>query len=355
MFKRDDIILLLGAGASAEAGIPDSEKMIDELESLIASDGKWTEFRKLYLYLRSSIIFADGLEGAFGDLVSFNIERLVNVLDELMMKERHVLYPFVGAWNPKLQEVAGDDFENVRQFRSSIVQILRDQWVTLPRSESADYYQGLLRFQQEFEHPLRVFSLNYDLCVEQTCGYDQVQRGFVERIWDWRMFDEALEDQLPILLYKLHGSLDWYFKGGQTHFVDATQTIEANDYAMIFGTSYKLQYVDPFLFLAYELRKWTLESARLIICIGYGFNDQHINGILAQALNQERGRILVAVTGPSDEGVELGRIVQSLNVAATQVKVQTCGAREFFESELSLGSLSQFVSESEFYFPEVID
>jgi len=33
--------------------------------------------------------------------------------------------------------------------------------------------------------------------------------------------------------------------------------------AIILGAMYKLQYVDPFLFLAYEFRKWMLES-RLI-------------------------------------------------------------------------------------------
>ena len=49
----------------------------------------------------------------------------------------------------------------------------------------------------------------------------------------------------------------------------------------------KLQYVDPFLFLANEFRKWTLES-KLIISIGYGFGDEHINGILGQALKKSR-------------------------------------------------------------------
>ena len=259
-FKRDEIILLLGAGASVEAGIPDSGKMIDEMQDLVSNDPEWSRYRELYRYLRSSIFFADGLEGIFDDKVPFNIERLVNVLDELQKKERHALYPFVGAWNPKLQEVAGAKFENVRNFRNAIIQILRDKWVPLREKESAAYYRRLLCFQKKYQHPLRVFSLNYDLCIEQSCGSASVQRGFSGRIWDWRMFDETSEEPPPLLLYKLHGSLDWEFKDGQVQYSDSPSTIEADDIALIFGTSYKLQYVDPFLFLVYELRRWTLDA-----------------------------------------------------------------------------------------------
>ena len=65
-----------------------------------------------------------------------------------------------------------------------------------------------------------------------------------------------------------------------------------------------MQYVDPFLFLAYELRRWTLDSARLIISVGYGFNDDHINGILEQSLRQNPSRKLLAIVGPGSEEFE---------------------------------------------------
>jgi len=110
VFRRDDIVLFLGAGASVDAGMPDSSEMIERIEHLVTQNADWTGFRDLYRYIRSSIFFADGLEGIVGESVHYNIERLVNVLEELQKKERHALYPFVGAWNPKLLEVAGDDF-----------------------------------------------------------------------------------------------------------------------------------------------------------------------------------------------------------------------------------------------------
>ena len=355
VFKRDEIVLLLGAGASVEAGIPDSQKMVGEIEKLVSTETDWKRYQELYRYLRSSIFFADGLQGKFNEDVPFNIERLVNVLDELQKKEGHALYPFVGAWNPKLQEVAGVDFINVQEFRNVIVQTLRDQWVTLSETESASYYRGLLRFQKEYEHPLRVFSLNYDLCVEQTCGSTLVQRGFSERTWDWRMFDETSEDPKPLLLYKLHGSLDWYFRDGQVLYTDATQSIKNEDIALIFGTSYKLQYLDPFLFLAYELRRWTLDASKIIVCIGYGFSDDHINGILGQALRQNHERKLLAITGPGNECAAKKVVVASLDVQECQVLVRATRGSEFLEKGLSIATLAKLFPIESDLIPEIRD
>ena len=361
IFGRDEVILLLGAGASVEAGIPDSNKMVQEINDLVNEEQEWIRFRDLYRYIRSSVFYADGLEGMFGDAVSFNIERLVNVLDELYKRERHVLYPFVGAWNPKLLDVAGNEFENARDFRSNIIDILRNEWVVLTEEETADYYSGLLRFQKEYEYSLRIFSLNYDLCVEKICGLENVERGFSQREWKWQQFNETSEDPPPLLLYKLHGSVDWYFaEDGKVRYYDSPSPIKSEEVALIFGASYKLQYIDPFLFCAYELRRWTLDSARVIVCIGYGFNDPHINGILKQALRQDSKRILLAVTGQKlgnelKEVHEQERIYKELGVQKEQVKVIACNAKEYFENDLTVHNLTALFPQEDDLFPPIPD
>ena len=353
VFKRNEIIFLLGAGASVEAGIPDSNRMVRNIEEAVSGDeSKWTRYKGLYRYIRSSVFYADGLDGIFDDDVPYNVERLVNVLDELQKRERHTLYPFVGAWNPKLLDLAGAEFEHVRGFLDEIINTLRNNWVVLPQRETAEYYQGLLRFQREFEFPLRVFSLNYDLCVEEICGRENVQRGFSDREWDWRLFDESSDDPVPLLLYKLHGSTDWYFtRNGGVSYYDSTSSITNDEIALIFGTSYKLQYVDPFLFLAYELRRWTLDTARLVVCVGYGFNDDHINGILQQSLRQNRCRKLLAVFGPADNSntsQKAKHIADLLTANEDQVVVEDCGAKRFLDCRLSIDALSK-------HFPSELD
>ena len=313
----------------------------------------WKQYEELYHYIKSSIFFAEGIRGFFGDQVSFNIERLANVLDELPQQEGHVLYPFVGAWHAKLQEVSGIRFQSVNGFRSAIVQILRNDWVALGETEKANYYKGLLRFQREYEYPLRVFSLNYDLCVEKACGENNVRRGFAERYWDWRIFEETSEDTPPLLLYKLHGSLDWKrLEDGRVQYLDTPSLISNDDVALIFGTSYKLQYIDPFLFLVYELRRWTLDSARVIVCIGYGFSDDHINGILRQALQQSGQRKLLVVTGPGDRDEVKRRILQQMDVHETQIEVDDCGARVFLEESFTIDELARMFPPEDDLFPE---
>lgn len=360
-FKRNEIVILLGAGASVDADIPHSTEMVNSVEALVTPGNTWADFYHLYYYVRSAIHYADGLKGKINDAVLYNIERLVDVLDELSKRDQHTLYPFVGAWNPKLLEVAGANFEDVQKLRKNIVEILRDEWVEIKDYETASYYQGLVEFQQEYQHPLRIFTLNYDLCVEKAC--DKIlrrfpERGFENRLWDWRLFEDLPNDPKDIFLYKLHGSTDWKRnQDGTLTYTDSPSSISAAEVAIIFGTNYKLQYYDPFLFLIYEFRKWTLDS-RLIIAIGYGFGDEHINAILSQALNNNTTRKLLSVTpvctasGSSDKssGQEVKRIEKllQLNWSDTgQVNHRNCSAKDFMSNDLSIKQLASLFPDEE--------
>ena len=173
-----------------------------------------------------------------------------------------------------------------------------------------------------------------------------MQRGFSQGEWEWRQFDESSEDPKSLLLYKLHGSVDWASeKDGKVRDFDSPSTIDHSRVALIFGTSYKLQYIDPFLFCAYELRRWTLDSARVIVCIGYGFNDEHINGILEQALRHSSERKLLAVVGPGNDQkayAEKERICKQLHLetCADKVVTKACGAKVFFEGGLTISELA---------------
>ena len=80
MFKKDEIIILLGAGASFDAKIPTSQGMITKIEELLEKE--WQKYRDLYHFLKTSIRYLDGIRGRL-ESTSFNIEQLVNTLDEL--------------------------------------------------------------------------------------------------------------------------------------------------------------------------------------------------------------------------------------------------------------------------------
>lgn len=363
VFKRDEIVILLGAGASVDAGIPHSFAMVNELEQLLREDQNWEDFTNLYNYIKSAIIYADGIKGRF--ISGFNIERLVSTLDDLRKGDEHPLYPFIGSWSPKLAEVAGSSLERLQDFREKIVLKLRDEWVQLKYDDDAKYYTCLCDFQKEFEHPLRIFTLNYDLCVEKSCTDVKLERGFSEnKTWDWRVFD-PIEEQTPdIYLYKMHGSVDWERdENGKVTFRDAPSRINAENLEIIFGTTYKLQYVDPFLFFAYEFRRWTLSAAKVIIALGYGFGDEHINGILAQALKSNSSTKVLAITGPKDpkyagdqeyECKEANRIMHSLDVKVDgRIRCKCLTAKEFLSNHLSIERLAEEFPSEETPFEEI--
>lgn len=346
-FGKNEILILLGAGASVDANIPHSTGMVRRIERLV--EGDWSGYRDLYNYIKSSIYHADGIRGRFSEAVNYNIERVVNTLDELRRREEHPLYPFVASWDAKLIEVAESDFGRLTEFRRKIVEELRKKWLPIEYQEDAEYYEGLVRFQKQFQYPLKVFSLNYDLCVESVCDPNELERGFENNVWDWQLFEL---DRKSIYLYKLHGSTDWVREDGQLTFKYSPEQIDHDDAEMIFGTAYKMQYLDPFLFFAYELRKWTLE-AKLLVSIGYGFGDDHINAIISQALQANSRMKVLSVSPHKDSWTD--EVRRRLGAPDTdRIVFRDEAAKEFFANGLDIGQLAKdLFPEREEVFPEV--
>ena len=359
----NDIILLLGAGASKDADIPTSWDMITEIEQLILKDPHWIPYKELYWYIKSAIYYADGVSGAFDSKVPYNIERLVNALSELAQKEEHTIYPFIGNWNIKLVEVADIDFQKIKEFKDLIVNRLKVKWITCPDYSRASYFKKLSEFHRDHTFPLRVFTLNYDLCIEKNIEKRHVHRGFpvTDRKWDWKLFeDSAIDDNFPeahIILYKLHGSIDWTRDGaGNLIYLDELSRIDDDKLAIIFGTNYKLQYVDPFLFYAYEFRKFSLE-AKAIICIGYGFADEHINGMIKQALQSDPQKKLICVRPFDQEDEEITKeqicqwrsdIKADFDISNDdQILILNHSAKKYFQTEFTTTKLNELLPETD--------
>ena len=344
-FKENEVIFLIGAGASAEAGIPTSKTMINSIERLVDSD--WGKFKELYDYIKSAIFYADGILGKFDNRVSYNIERLINVLYELEQKEQHTIYPFIGNWNIKLIELAGNDFSLIKDFRRHIINELQTNWIAQDDYSRGYYYEGLVKVKNQLTHQIRVFTLNYDLCIEKNCGELQIEMGFDPdtRIWDWRRFESNPNVDIDMYLYKLHGSIDWKrdSKGNLTYSDDFSK-IKQEELQIIFGTNYKLQYTDPFLFSVYEFRKFSLD-AKLIVVVGYSFSDPHINGIISQALKNNSSSKLLAVSLADNDTRLKDNILANLGgVLSSQIIAKTSGAKHFLGEVIDVDELSVLFS-----------
>jgi len=354
VLRKDEIIVLLGAGASKDSGIPTSWDMITQIERLIKNNPSWTEFETLYNYIKSAIYYAGGVRGNFESQVPFNIETVVNALTELEKKEEHTIYPFIGNWNIKLVEVAGIDFQKITLFKSKIIKQLKEKWILIPDYRSAAYFNKFGDFHQQFTFPLRIFSLNYDLCIEKNFSEKYIERGFDQkRKWDWRLFEESdsnpINPDIKIILSKMHGSIDWTRdEAGNLTFLDEATQIDDDKLAIIFGTDYKLSYVDPFLFFAYEFRKYSLD-AKIIICIGYGFADDHINGMIKQALISDPLKRILCVKpceGKNQEEQEhISKNILELE-NCEQIIIENMTAKKYLGTKFTIDALQSLVPES---------
>lgn len=340
--NSDEIIFLLGAGASHEAGLKTSEEMTKALECLLANT--WGHYKRLYNAVKAGILYGHALKGEMRN--SVNIEEFVNVLTELSRSKDHPIYPFIASWNMELAETAGPDFQHVQELRKAIIKELATKWVNLEDSASASYYRNLQCFATELGSNLRVFSLNYDTCVERGCEPDSVFTGFIAtesrtgKIWNDQLM--SMDDKIkePIRLYKLHGSIDWRDEDGVLVSHDSPTECDANNYQLIFGTENKMRYTEPYLYLLSEFREASYH-AKLILCIGYSFQDAHVNSILNHAFKSEFPTKLLHVgrdENPNDENKRLSerkRIATAINVEPDKVEVILSGAKSFMENQLN--------------------
>jgi SIR2-like protein len=359
MIGSKDIIFLLGAGASAEAGIPVSAAMIEHLQRLLKDKEKtdWTEYEQLYNHVKSAIHFSAGIKGQFDDKVPFNIETLVNTLLELERNEEHPLYPFIAAWNSRFVALAGTNFSEVRSFRRQILAALK-KWMCPEDESKADYYRKLISLQQDLTHPLHIFSLNYDLCVEALNQSDfHVETGFADygpdHYWNWERFEDSNNLIPQIRLFKLHGSINWKRNADTKKLFSVRQieTVDADKMEVIFGRDFKLEAGDPYLFFLYKFRDFTL-LARLIVALGYGFGDTHINKMLTQSLQNDPQRRLLVIQRCADAQMATNKreeILDSLELGedrTNQVIVQSGTAKEFLETPSLAKILGEYIPQS---------
>ena len=351
--QKDDVILLLGAGASQEAGIPVTHEMIGKIEAELET--RWSEYKGLYTFLKNQVFKVSG--------IPLNVEDLVNTLDELLLllRKKHPLSPFQLSWIEFIENV-GYTVEVIQRFKNAIIESLR-KWIAIDDYVTASYYRKIAEFQRQLSSPLRIFTLNYDLCVEMICDRINeqgvfvninIERGFgrerdVNEPWHWSRFKIGEEEIDPdIYLYKLHGSIDWERDKEDKIIHRSVARIESHE--VIFGTRQKVKAYDPYLFFIYEFREYCINS-KVIVVSGYGFWDDHINKIIKQALNEDKSRILFANMYGGDDKIHQQELTDRLQLGSSAQIVVRCGkASEFFENNLTLEYLTGLFPEEKLPF-----
>jgi hypothetical protein len=361
-----DTLVLLGAGASVEAGIPTSVDLTRAIHDEIAKDQE----RRLLEALRfviAGLIFEKGV-AASDPFQAPDIESVFSAVLLLQGRDALELAPFIGSWHPAIARLevptshfnaegriaravesianegrraafasrdlvdgikavagSGERLDIFRYLaREMLIVLARRLWLT---DNSAVAY---LRPLVESERVAAIATLNYDNSIE--LAGKTTRRGVSTGIDSWIAHGslEFSDAELPLL--KIHGSIDWYFTSQRPRpSLDPVDVIAVSggglappnlEPAVVFGAGNKLRAEGPFLDYFQDLRRRLREVSRLVV-IGYSLRDEHINHAFAQWLATASHAQMILVDPflelhPHEQGLR-GGLAQELAKADTRM------------------------------------
>lgn len=305
------IVVLLGAGASKNAGLPLAAELTTHLqeELIVRGDRRLTEALGLIL---GGLAFRSGVKG-LSTTTTHDIEAVLRVAQQLSNRNDQPLAAFVGSWHPALEQLApnGDGvvFESLI---GAAYEVLRDRLQTPDKPTKFKYLADVWDITRalDSDEPPPVFTLNYDLLLEQALEHKgkPFTTGFADGLWSNAEFDAPAR----LKLYKLHGSLGWVRDPLTSLLYDREKALHREDVSfespdtldeLIFGTDNKLKALNPHLWM-FNAFDAAVSESEFIVTIGYGFGDEHVNQIVSQGLARDESKKLLVV-GP---GLSLERL-----------------------------------------------
>lgn len=338
------VAVLLGAGASVDAGLPLTNQLaaqiLDELNSspMPVRGGPVGDVTPVINFVYGRIVAHNADVGA-NPRQSVNIERLISSLRFLRSRDQHEASLFVSRWNTGndvVREVElsasgwrlADAVRKVDQGPQSEQQLL-DAVVEVARAavnrpstyvfelaekevrkrvskilsqiDDVSYLNPLFDVAKTQDRGLDIITLNYDLVVEtaaQSVGVS-VDRG----LSSWRPGSriEFSRERGQVNLYKVHGSIDW--RGdfvGNSNFAYPPPLLYAEDGNpqgdpwIVIGDREKLGTDGPTLEL-FSCARQALADADHLVVIGYSYSDDHVNGMIRNWLLASDDRWLTSV------------------------------------------------------------
>jgi len=98
-------MLLLGAGASVEAGIPGAYKMTERIADVFRTSPHHRVDSRVLAFVIGGLLFKRGIEGDDALSSGVNVEELFNAVQLLADRGRLEAAPFVGSWHAMVEEL----------------------------------------------------------------------------------------------------------------------------------------------------------------------------------------------------------------------------------------------------------
>lgn len=323
----EDIVFLLGAGASKDAGYPLMAELSADFERHLKKEGSPAQ-NDLYSAIQRRLRMPEG---------GVNIERIIQFCEHLSVFKEEPHASAVHGWRRPFgatQEVVASLVSEMRGYIKS----------ELSEGDLGDPFYLMRLLSVTDRRPVDIFSLNYDRLVETICARQNVRftTGFSE-VWDPKLFDD---EEWDVRLFKLHGSVDWYrvtpsgpiYRGGPEHFAFSKSTTQDT---LIYPSLGKSTHADPYATLLQRFSDRLME-ADLLVVIGYSFQDDHIRRLVTDRMTVNRS-LQVLVVDPNAREVlrASGDESPGLEYFAHRVSGLWTGARDALDNHRVRHRLTQ--------------
>ncbi len=208
--------------------------------------------------------------------------------------------------------------QTVRLENSHLEQVVNETW-DFANKQDLQAYENFLHKKTEFplsrlfKYLLRttnpkisVITTNYDRLAEYSANiakgevFTGFTAGWIQRfepnisIGNVLHRDSIYEGQINIL--KVHGSLDWFGReGGESIAIPLAREIPESRIPLIVApgiSKYQEVHKDPFRTIIAQ-SDIVLKKASCFLCIGFGFNDEHVQPILVDRVRTDNIPIII--------------------------------------------------------------
>lgn len=160
--------------------------------------------------------------------------------------------------------------------------------VSLPDTNTSYHYLANWIASISRPHAVEIFTTNYDLLLEEAlekCGiaYFDGFTGGKSSFFDLKSIEENLMPSHHARLWKIHGSINWYFDSGK---ICRMSGAIPDDPRLIYPSHLKYDQSRQMPYMAFlnRLESYIKEESSFLIMSGYSFSDQHINNTIINAL-----------------------------------------------------------------------
>lgn len=339
-------VVLLGAGASAEAGVPTTRQMTERLVGEVQNDhqAQYDGSADALNYVVGASIAHATAQGV-GVFESLDVEQLFSAVQLLAERRTLEVAPFVGSWRVEVErfdrqrwpsrlgsdlskslvqgddnkvedllrtaiqsELGGGDGKVFRALLEYMTSALR-RVVHIEKSEAVSYLHPIVLLARKSQ--LTVATLNYDRALEMACEANGVSCSTA--IESWSESGRLACPTSDVYLLKLHGSIDWWIKTihpghspngslPQTEVGFSSDPLEdRRPPAIVFGQRGKLRTEGPFLKILAEFEE-ALTKTRELVVVGYSFRDEHVNELIRRWLNSDMARHITVIDPSFPQG-----------------------------------------------------